>query len=89
MDFSNCIPYFVILANSESAAKNGWSILNTHVMRLWPSFIYCKFGNFCKDFIFTKLRIVQSFVKIKSSYNGEITLPFTDIGKACHFFVNF
>ena len=26
---------------------------------------------------------MQSFVKIKSSRNGEITLSITDIGKAC------
>ena len=26
---------------------------------------------------------MRSFVKIKSSRNGEITLPFTDIGKPC------
>ena len=25
----------------------------------------------------------RSFVKIKSSRNGEITLPFTDVGKSC------
>ena len=27
---------------------------------------------------------MQSFVKMKSSRNGEITLPFTDEGKICH-----
>ena len=26
---------------------------------------------------------MQSFVKMKSSRNGEITLSFTDIGKSC------
>ena len=26
---------------------------------------------------------MRSFVKIKSSRNGEITLSFTDIGKSC------
>ena len=26
---------------------------------------------------------MQSFVKIKSSQNGEITLSFTDLGKSC------
>ena len=38
--------------------------------------IYCKFINFHEVFIFAKLR---SFVKIKSSRNGENTLSFTDI----------
>ena len=36
--------------------------------------ITCNFGNFSEGFI---------FAKIKSSRNGEITLPFTDIGKTC------
>ena len=27
---------------------------------------------------------MRSFVKIKSSRNGEITLSFTDEGKSCH-----
>ena len=27
---------------------------------------------------------MQNFVKIKSPRNAEITLSFTDIGKACH-----
>ena len=40
----------------------------------------CKFGNFREDFIFAKLR---SFVKIKPSQNGKITLSFIDIGKSC------
>ena len=46
---------------------------------------YCKFRNFSKGFIFAKLR---SFVKIKSSRIGEITLSFTDIGisRPCHEF---
>ena len=43
-------------------------------------FEYCKFGNFRDGFIFAKL---HSFVKIKLSQNGEITLSFTDIGKSC------
>ena len=30
-----------------------------------------------------KLRILRSFVKIKPSQIGDITLSFTDIGKAC------
>ena len=41
---------------------------------------YCIFGNFREGFIFAKLR---SFVKIKSSRIGEITLSFTDIGISC------
>ena len=41
---------------------------------------YCKFGNFCEGFIFAKLR---SFLKTKSSRNGDITLSFIDIGKSC------
>ena len=45
-----------------------------------PQVTYCKFGNFREGFIFAKLR---SFVKIKSSQNGEITLSFTFIGKSC------
>ena len=40
--------------------------------------IYCKFGNFREGFIF------ESFVKIKSSRNGEVTLSFTVEGKSCH-----
>ena len=40
--------------------------------------IYCKFGNFREGFIFAKLRIMRSFVKIESSRNGEITLSFTE-----------
>ena len=39
---------------------------------------YCKFGNFREDFIFA-----QSFVQIKPSQNGKITLLFIDIGKSC------
>ena len=41
---------------------------------------YYKFGNFCEGFIFAKLR---SFLKTKSSRNGDITLSFIDIGKSC------
>ena len=41
---------------------------------------YCKFGFFREDFIFTKLR---SFMKIKPSRNGKITLSFIDIGISC------
>ena len=43
---------------------------------------YCKFGIFREDFIFAKLRM-RSFVKIKTSRNGKITLSFNDIGKSC------
>ena len=39
---------------------------------------YCKFRNFREGFIF------KIFVKIKSSWNAEITLSFTDISKSCH-----
>ena len=48
--------------------------------------IYCEFGIFREGFIFAHMR---SFVKIKSSRIGEITKPFTDIGKSrpsCEFF---
>ena len=41
--------------------------------------MYCKFGNFREDFIFAK----RSFVKIKPSRNGKITLSYIDIGKSC------
>ena len=39
-------------------------------------YFYCKIGNFRVDFIFAKLR---SFLKIKSSRNGKITLSITDL----------
>ena len=42
-------------------------------------FEYCKFGNFREGFIFAKLRISRSFVKIRSSRYGEITFSFTDL----------
>ena len=38
---------------------------------------------FTRVFYFRETSHVRSFVKIKSSRNGEITLSFTDIGKAC------
>ena len=44
--------------------------------------MYCKFRNVRKGFIFVELRM-QSFVNLKSSRNGEITLPFTDVGISC------
>ena len=44
---------------------------------------YCKFGNFCEDFIFGETWHMQSFVKIKPSRNGKIALLFIDIGKSC------
>ena len=50
--------------------------------------IYCEFGIFREGFIFAHMR---SFVKIKSSRIGEITKPFTDIGKSrpsCEFFTS-
>ena len=44
---------------------------------------YSKFGNFREGFIFAKLCIImRSFVKIKASQIGEITLSFTDVGKS-------
>ena len=47
----------------------------------------CKFRFFREDFIFAKLRIcsdsVLSFVKIKPSRYGKITLSFIDLGKSC------
>ena len=42
---------------------------------------YCKSGNFREGFIFAKTSHMRSFVRIKSSRNGEIILTFTDIGK--------
>ena len=39
------------------------------------------FGNFHEGFIFVKL-CIQSFMKIKPSQNGKITLSFTDICKS-------
>ena len=46
---------------------------------------YCKFENVCEDFIFVKLRIcnMRSFMKIKTSQNGQVTLSFTYVGKSC------
>ena len=40
---------------------------------------YCKSGNFREGFIFAK----RSFVKLKPSRRGKITLSFTDIGISC------
>ena len=34
--------------------------------------------------MFAKVLFSRSFVKMKSSLNGEITLSFTDIGISCH-----
>ena len=34
--------------------------------------------------IFARVLFMRSFVKIKSSRKGEITLSFTDKGKSCH-----
>ena len=44
---------------------------------------YCKFGNFREGFIFHETLHMRSFMKIKSSGNGEITLLFTDLGNSC------
>ena len=33
--------------------------------------------------IFVRVLFSRSFVKIKPLWNGEITLPFTDVGKSC------
>ena len=46
-------------------------------------FIYCQFGTFVR-LLFCETSHMQSFVKTKSSRNGEITLSFTDIGESCH-----
>ena len=46
-------------------------------------FVYYKFENFREVFIYAKFRMCEVSVKIKSSRIGEITLAFTDIGKAC------
>ena len=43
---------------------------------------YCKFGNFT-GFYFHETSHMQSFVKIRPSRNGKITLSFTYIGKSC------
>ena len=48
----------------------------------WQQRFYCKFGNFCEDINFAKLRM-RSFVKINPSRNGKITRSFIDIGKSC------
>ena len=37
-------------------------------------FVYCKFGNFRHGFIFAKTLQMRSFVKMKPSRSGEITL---------------
>ena len=44
---------------------------------------YCKSGNFWEGINFCKTSHLQSFVKIKSSRNGELILSLTDIGKSC------
>ena len=38
---------------------------------------------FSRGFYFPKTSHIGSFMKIKSSRNGEITLSFTDVGKSC------
>ena len=42
-----------------------------------------RFRNFSRGFYFRETSHMRSFVKIKSSRNGEITLSFTDICKSC------
>ena len=42
---------------------------------------YCKFGNFREGY-FRETSQMRSFLKIKSSRIGEITLSFSDIGKS-------
>ena len=41
---------------------------------------YCKIGNFRESFLFRETSNMQSFLKLKSSRNGEIILSFIDIG---------
>ena len=45
-------------------------------------YMYCKFGNFRESY-FREISHMRSFVKIKPSRIGDITLSFTDIGKSC------
>ena len=45
---------------------------------------YCKFEKFSRGLYFCETSHMQSFVKIKPSRNGNITLSFFDIGKSCH-----
>ena len=42
--------------------------------------VYCKFRNFREKFIFAQTSHMQSFLKMKSLQNREITLLITDIG---------
>ena len=44
---------------------------------------YCKFRNFCEDFIFAKLRESGVSRKKTNSRNGGNSLSFTDAGKSC------
>ena len=44
---------------------------------------YCKFRNFLQVFYFCETLQLRSLAKIKPSRNGEISLPFTDVGKTC------
>ena len=53
-------------------------------LKCFVGYPHCIFGNFHEGFIFAKLRICRSFVKMKSSQNGRTALLFTDIGKLCH-----
>ena len=52
---------------------------SAYQIKIHVSEIYCKFRNFHQCFI----KWNWSFVKIKPSQNGEITLLFTDVGKSC------
>ena len=49
-------------------------------MRQYKHTSTCKFGNFREGFIFKKLLISRSFVKIKPLQNGENSLLFADTG---------
>ena len=40
-------------------------------------------SEFSRGFYFRETSYVRSFVKIKFSRNGEITMSFTDIGESC------
>ena len=57
-----------------------YEVFKSYFIMIWRLMSrYCKFGNFREGFIFAKLR---SFLKIKPSWNGKITLSFTDVGKS-------
>ena len=58
------------------------SVMDYHYS-LFILFLYCKFGNF-REGLFRETSHMRSFVKIKPSRIGEITLSFTDIDKSRH-----